>query len=264
MPRVPGEDRTTARTALPAAALELVLTAVMLFIVVTATRWLMGTVDPSAGGWWNTVPARLLALAPIAGYTITAIMLSPWGRRTGGHVNPAITLAMWRYGRTPGRAVVPYVTAQLIGSVAGTAAGRIVWGPVVAGSAVDYAAVRPAPGWSWPAVAAVEALTMFVIVAVVGAGLRRPRGGAVLPWAVGTMIATQIVAFGMRSGGVANPARQFGPALLSGVTGFLPAYLLAPLVGALAATVMIGLRAGRSTPFRDRAAQATTGGGSRE
>ena len=170
-------------------------------------------------------------------------MLSPWGRMTGGHVNPAITLAMWRYGRTPGRAVVPYLSAQLLGSVAGTAAGRLVWGPVVAGPAVGFAAVRPAPGWPWPAVAAVEALTMFVIVAVVGLGLRHPRAGAALPWAVGTLIAAQIVAFGTRTGGVANPARQFGPALLAGVTDFLPAYLLAPPLGALAATAVIKLLA---------------------
>ena len=235
----------TGRSVARAAALEFALTAIMLFIVVTATRWLMGTIDVAAGGWWNTAPARLLVLAPIAGYTITAIMLSPWGRRTGGHVNPAITLAMWRYGRTPGRAVAPYLAAQLLGSVAGTAAGRVVWGPAVAGPAVDYAAVRPAAGWSWPAVTAVEALTMFVIVAVVGLGLRRPRGGAVLPWAVGTMIACQIVAFGTRSGGVANPARQFGPALLSGATDFLAVYLLAPPLGALAATVVIELLAAR-------------------
>lgn len=228
----------TARSVLRAAALEFALTAIMLFTVVTATRWL--------AGW-------LLLLAPIAGYTITAIMLSPWGRQTGGHVNPAITLAMWRYGRTPGRAVVPYLTAQLLGSVAGTAAGRVVWGPAVAAPAVDYAAIRPAPGWSWPAVATVEALTMFVIVAVVGLGLRHPRGGAVLPWAVGTLIAAQIVAFGTRSGGVANPAREFGPALFAGTTEFLPVYLLAPPLGALAATVAIRLLVGRRS-----AAPATT------
>lgn len=222
-----------------AAALELAMTAGMLFIVVTVTRWLMGTMNSAAGGWWNTPQARLLAVAPLAGYTITAVMLSPWGRRTGGHVNPAITLAMWRFGRTPGRDVAPFVAAQVAGSVLGTAAARLVWGSVVAGPAVGYAAVRPAPGWSWAAVAAVEAATMFVIVAVAGIGISSRRLGRFTPWAVGTLIAAQIIAFGTRSGGVANPARQFGPALLSGSTDALGAYLLAPLAGALAAAVVI-------------------------
>jgi glycerol uptake facilitator protein/aquaporin Z len=56
---------------------------------------------------------------------------------------------------------------------------------------------------------------------------------------VGTLIAAQIIAFGTRSGGVANPAREFGPALLSGSVSLLPPYLLAPLAGALAATVVV-------------------------
>ena len=223
------------------------MTAIMLFVAVTATRWLMGTLNSADGGWWNTPQGRLLALAPIAGYTVTAFMLSPWGRATGGHLNPAISLAMWRYGRTPGRDVIPFVAAQLLGSVLGAAAARLVWGPVISGKATDYAAIGPAPGWSWAAVAAVEAATMFLIVVVAGIGLSSRRLGRFTPWAVGTLIAAQIVAFGTRSGGVANPARQFGPALLSGNTALLSAYLLAPLVGALAATAAVG-RATRRNP----------------
>ncbi|MFJ3802836.1 MIP/aquaporin family protein [Streptomyces sp. NPDC090088] len=238
----PAEPPAWRRT-LHRAALELALTTAMLFVVVTATRWLMGTPHPTDsdadGGWWNTLHGRLLVLAPIAGYTITAIMLSPWGRRTGGHVNPAITLAMWRYGRTPAREVLPFVAAQLLGSVLGTLAGRLVWGGVVAGPGVDYAAVRPAADWSWAAVAGVETATMFGIVVVAGIGGSSRRLDPFTPWAVGTLIAAQIIAFGTLSGGVANPVRQFGPAVLAGDTPFLAVYLLAPLLGALAATVVV-------------------------
>ncbi|CAM5263474.1 aquaporin [Streptomyces aurantiogriseus] len=56
---------------------------------------------------------------------------------------------------------------------------------------------------------------------------------------MGTLIAVRIVAFGMLSGGVANPVSQFGPALLAGDTPFLAVYLPAPMLGALAATVVI-------------------------
>lgn len=104
------------RRTLHSAVLELALTALMLFIVATTVRWLLGTIDPANGGWWNTPEGRLLAVAPLSGYTVTAVMLSPWGKVTGGHVNPAITLAMWRYGRTPGRDVAPYIAGQLFGS----------------------------------------------------------------------------------------------------------------------------------------------------
>lgn len=227
------------RRTLHSALLELALTAAMLFIVATTVRWLLGTLDPADGGWWNAPEGRLIAVAPLSGYTVTAVMLSPWGRLTGGHVNPAITLAMWRYGRTPGRDVAPFIAGQLIGSLLGIAAGRLVWGPVFASPAVDFAVIRPAPGWSWAAVAAIETATMFVIVAVAGIAVSSRRLGPFTPWAVGTMIAVQIIAFGTLSGGIANPAREFGPALLSGDLSLLPAYLLAPPLGALAATIVI-------------------------
>ncbi|MFJ9241565.1 MIP/aquaporin family protein [Streptomyces sp. NPDC101776] len=227
------------RRTLHSALLELALTALMLFVVATTVRWLLGTLDPASGGWWNTPEGRLLAVAPLSGYTVTAVMLSPWDKVTGGHINPAITLAMWRYGRPPGRDVAPFIAGQLIGSLLGIAAGRIVRGPVFASPAVDFAVIRPAPGWSWAAVAVVGTATMFVIVAVAGIGLSSRRLGPFTPWAVGTMIAAQIIAFGTLSGGIANPAREFGPAVFSGSPALLPVCLLAPPVGALAATVVI-------------------------
>ncbi|MGW3283506.1 MIP/aquaporin family protein [Streptomyces sp. NPDC001002] len=235
-----GTLHLTWRRTLHPALLELALTALMMFAVATTARWLMGTLDPAAGGWWNTPEGRLIAVAPLAGYTVTAVMLSPWGRVTGGHVNPAITIAMWRYGRTPARAVAPFIAGQLLGSLLGIAAGRLVWGREFAAPAVDYAVIRPAADWSWTAVAAIEAGTMFVIVAVAGIGISSRRLGPFIPWAVGTMIAAQIIAFGTLTGGVANPAREFGPAVFAGDLSLLPAYLLAPPVGAYAASVVIG------------------------
>lgn len=80
---------------------------------------------------------------------------------------------------------------------------------------------------------------MFVIVAVAGIGVSSRRLGPFTPWAVGTMIAAQILAFGTLSGGIANPAREFGPALFSGDLSLLPVSLLAPPLGALGATVVI-------------------------
>ena len=243
-------SRSKWRRSFHSALLELALTALMLFVVATVVRWLLGTLDPANDGWWNTPEGRLLAVAPLSGYTVTAVMLSPWGKVTGGHINPAITLAMWRYGRTPGRDVVPFIAGQLIGSLLGIAAGRLAWGPVFASPTVDFAVIRPAPGWSWPAVAAIETATMFVIVAVAGIGVSSRRLGPFTPWAVGTMIATQIIAFGTLSGGIANPAREFGPAVFAGAPSLLPAYLLAPLLGAFAATVVINRFNSKSAKYR--------------
>ncbi|WP_460062476.1 MIP/aquaporin family protein [Streptomyces sp. YKOK-I1] len=232
-------ERPAHQRTLHSALLEFALTALMMFVVVTTTRWLLGTLDTTGGGWWNTPEGRFLVVAPVSGGTVTAVMLSPWGRVTGGHVNPAVTLAMWRYGRTPGRDVAPFIAAQLLGSVLGVALAGLAWGPVIASPAVNHAVVRPASGVPWPAIAAVEAATMFVIVVVAGIGMAGTRSGPLVPWAVGTLITAQIMAFGTTTGGVANPARAFGPALLAGDLSLLPVYMLAPLVGALAATAAV-------------------------
>ena len=59
---------------------------------------------------------------------IAGLILSPPGRATGGHMNPAISLAMWRFGVFPGAGVVPYIIAQLLGSVLGVLVARAALG----------------------------------------------------------------------------------------------------------------------------------------
>jgi glycerol uptake facilitator-like aquaporin len=65
------------------------------------------------------IHAELLIVGASVGILITGLILSPLGRITGGHMNPAISLAMWRFGVFPGAGVVPYTVAQLLGSVLG-------------------------------------------------------------------------------------------------------------------------------------------------
>ena len=77
---------------------------------------------------------------------------------------------------------------------------------------------------------------MAVIVLLVGVCLAEPRLAPFVPWIVGGMIGLAIAMLGTSTGGSVNPARQFGPAALSGQTRFLWVYLLAPMVGAMLAT----------------------------
>jgi glycerol uptake facilitator-like aquaporin len=215
-------------------ALELLLTSVMLFGVTTIVRWVIGPSPIS-----RTIPqiqAELLIVGAGVGILIAGLILSPAGRITGGHMNPAISLAMWRFGVFPGVGVVPYVVAQLLGSVLGVLVARVVWGPVVAEAPVAYAVLQPGPGWSSVTLFVGEALSMGTIVLLVGVCLAVPRLAAFVPWIVGGAIGLAIAVLGTSTGGSVNPARQFGPATLSGQTNFLWVYLLAPMAGALLAT----------------------------
>jgi glycerol uptake facilitator-like aquaporin len=125
--------------------------------------------------------------------------------------------------------------AQLLGPVLGVLAARAVWGQVVAEPPVVYAALQPGPGWSTGELFAAETLSMAVIVFLVGTCLAVPRLAPFVPWVVGVLIGTAIALLGTSTGGSVNPARQFGPAAVSGQTHFLAVYLLAPMLGAVIA-----------------------------
>jgi glycerol uptake facilitator-like aquaporin len=77
---------------------------------------------------------------------------------------------------------------------------------------------------------------MAVIVLLVGICLGTPRVAPLIPYIVGGAIGLAIVLLGTSTGGSVNPARQFGPAVISGETRFLWVYLLAPMAGAMLAT----------------------------
>src|SRR5271170_7961919 len=214
-------------------AFELILTFVLLFGVVSIVRWVIGPSPIS-----RAIPgihAELWIVGAAVALLLAGLILSPPGRASGAHTNPAISLAMWRFGVFPRTGVIPYAIAQLLGSVLGVAAAHGVWGHVVAEPPVVYAALQPAPGWSILELFATEAFGMAVIVFLVGLCLAVQRLAPFVPWIVGALVGIGIAVLGTATGGSLNPARQFGPAVSSGQTQFLWVYLAAPLVGAAVA-----------------------------
>src|SRR3984957_504077 len=122
-------------------ALELLLTFLMLFGVTSIVRWVIGPSPISRA--IQQLQAKLLIVGAAVAILIPWLLQSPSGRATGCHMNPAISLAMWRFGVFPGAGVVPYIVAQLLGSILGVVVARVVWGPVVAEAPVAYAVLQP-------------------------------------------------------------------------------------------------------------------------
>jgi glycerol uptake facilitator-like aquaporin len=212
---------------------EFVLTFVLLFVVATILRFVIGPSPIS--DQLGQIRAELLIVALLVCFVVAALILTPFGRASGGHMNPAISFAMWRFGVFPLVGVMPYTIAQLLGSLLGVLAARLVWGHVLADAPIAYAVIQPAAGWSDALLFAVEATSFGVIVLVIGFCLALPR---VLPWMpliVGLLAASCVALLGLSSGGSDNPARQFGPALASGQFNHFWVYFFAPFVGALIA-----------------------------
>jgi glycerol uptake facilitator-like aquaporin len=215
------------------AADELALTTIVLFLAVTVVRWLR---DPGSALYIADLNVALVVIGALSGAILTGLILSPQGKRSGGHMNPAVTVALWAMGSFPGRRVGPYVLAQLAGSAAGAGIARLVWGSAVSLPPVAVGAIRPAPTWPPAAVFAAETAGMTVVILIVGFLMARRRPGAarLVPYAIGLSVGLVIASLGSRSGGSINPARQLGPAVLSGQTTDLWIYLIAPVLGALA------------------------------
>jgi MIP family channel proteins len=160
-----------------------------------------------------------------------AVLVSAFGAVSGGHFNPAVTFAVWITGRIePARAGL-YVAAQLVGAVIAGLALRAVfteasWGPVALGTP----AVDPAIGATGAIV--IEAiLTMLLIVAVMGTAID-PRGPKIGGLAIGLAVAADILMGGPLTGAAMNPARWFGPAVVSGTFADWYVWWIGPLVGA--------------------------------
>ncbi|WP_328617055.1 MIP/aquaporin family protein [Amycolatopsis sp. NBC_00355] len=211
------------------AAVEGVLTAVLMFVVVTVTRWLL---DPTSPVYVADLRLALAVIGGLVALVLLGLILSPPGRRSGAHLNPAVSVALWLMRAFPGRAVLPYAVAQLLGALAGTALARLAWGPVLDAAALSGGLAQPAPGLPVPAIFAIEALSFAAVTLLVGFFLVHPEYVRPMPYAVAAAVGLIIALLGPISGGAANPARQLGPALVSGNTANLWAYLTAPLLGA--------------------------------
>lgn len=218
-------------------ALECILTFVLLFGVTTIIRWVIGPSTLS-----RAIPqlhAQLVIVGGFVGLLLAGLILSRPGKISGGHINPAISLAMWRFGVFPGVSVAPYIVAQLAGSAFGVLAARAAWGPVAGEPPVVDSVLQPGHGWTAGELFAAEAVSMGVIFYLVGYFLQSPARARLVPWLVGFLIGAAIAVLGTTTGGSVNPARQFGPAVVSGQLNYLWVYLLAPMVGAAVAAALL-------------------------
>jgi glycerol uptake facilitator-like aquaporin len=165
-------------------AIELILTSILLFGVTTIVRFVVG---PSAiSRAFPKIHVELLIVGAGVAVLLTGLIKSPLGRVSGGHMNPAISFAMCRFGVFPAAGIFPYAAAQLLGSVVGVVAARSIWGRVVEQPPVLYAVIQPAPGWPAASVFLAEAVGMGAIVFAVGYFLSVRRLAPFVPWLVGS------------------------------------------------------------------------------
>jgi aquaporin Z len=173
--------------------------------------------------------------APLAIGASLMIMVYMGGHVSGGHYNPAVSLAVMIRGKLQPGEYVPYILSQIIGALLASLAVLAILGKTFA----------PAPGKTASVTGAllVEILYTFALCLVVlqSATSKGTQGNSFYGLAIGFTVVVGAFAGGSVSGGAFNPAVGIGPIVVSGLAGGgsfrdLWLYLVGPLAGgALAA-----------------------------
>jgi aquaporin Z len=177
---------------------------------------------------------RRLLMGLAMGGTAVILNYSGWGKQSGAHYNPAVTLTFLRLGRIGPRDAWAYVAAQFVGSVLGVGAAALLAGPLVADAAVRYAVTVPGPLGRGTALVA-EIVISFILMTAVLRLSSHPRYGRFTGGAAGLLVATFIVVESPLSGMSMNPARTVGSAVWAHDWTALWIYFVAPLAGMMAA-----------------------------
>jgi aquaporin Z len=179
--------------------------------------------------------ARFLLLGAIVAPCVALIAVSPLGKLSGAHINPAVTLGFWSLGRLAPRDVAGYVSAQLAGGFAGALAGRALL-PAHTTQAIGGAVTHPSV--SAGAALALEAGMTATLLALVFAFVSSERRARWTPLAIVPLLTAIIWLGSPLTGASLNPARSEGPALAFGDASDLWIYFAAPCAAALVVGVL--------------------------
>ncbi|MDA8347153.1 MAG: aquaporin [Thermaerobacter sp.] len=174
------------------------------------------------------------ANVPFVVFLVLMVLVYTIGPISGAHVNPAVTLGVFALGKIPGRDVVGYIVAQLIGAIVASLVLLAILGHVA-----SLGATVPVAGWGDWRGAALEALLTFGLVFAVSMTFHPKFPPLASGLAVGGALGLGAFWGGALTGGSMNPARTLGPALVSGQFASIWIYIVGPIVGAIVAALVV-------------------------
>lgn len=177
---------------------------------------------------------RRVLMGLAMGVTAIAIITSPWGKRSGAHLNPAVTLTFLRLGKVGLVDAAFYVAAQIAGGLAGVGFAYVVLGNALADGSVRFIATTPGGAGVHSALVAEFAMAGTLMLAVLVLS-NHPRLARWTPVAAGLLVCLFIVVGAPYSGMSINPARSLASALPSGIFDHFWIYIAGPMLGMLGA-----------------------------
>jgi aquaporin Z len=177
---------------------------------------------------------RRAVMGILMGLTAVTIIYSPWGKRSGAHMNPALTITFFRLGRVAPRDAAHYVAAQFAGAILGVLIARLLVGAPLADPAVHYVVTRPGMAGVAAAFAGELVISMVLMLTVLSMSAS-PRVARFTGLVAGALVALFITFEDPLSGMSMNPARTFGSAVVARDWTALWLYFTAPLAGMMLA-----------------------------
>lgn len=215
------------------------LKALVAELVGTFIFFFIGAGSVVTASYIHASPAISLLIIAFAHGLVLSVVITSIGHISGGHVNPAVTIALWVGQRIASTLAVLYILAQLAGGVlAGLLLKAIfssaIWQPVHLGTPTLAAGVSVQTGILIEAI-----LTFFLVFAVFGTAVdpRHPRVGG---FGIGLTVLFDVLVGGPLTGASMNPARWFGPAAAANFWNNFPVYVVGPILGAIIAALIYG------------------------
>ena len=182
-------------------------------------------------------PASIATLGVALAHGVAlAIVVSMTMNISGGHINPAVTTGLWIADKIAGRTALYYILAQLLGALVGAALIKSVFPQAVALARVgtpQLAADVTFMQGIW-----IEAiLTFFLVSAVFGTAVS-PEAPRIGGWGIGLAVFVDVLVGGNLTGAAMNPARAFGPAVVSLTLSGQAVYWIGPFLGAAVAAAL--------------------------
>ncbi len=187
---------------------------------------------------------RRLFMGATMGLTAIAIIYSPWGKQSGAHINPSVTLTFFRLGKVKFWDALFYIASQFTGAVLGVFLVAQFLGREVSDPAVRYVVTTPGSRGSWVALVA-EFIIAAILMSAVLFFSNHHRLAGYTGLVAGLLVATYITLEAPFSGMSMNPARTFGSALPPMIWDGLWIYLTAPPLGMLFAAELYLWRKGQ-------------------
>ena len=184
--------------------------------------------------WLGSAFLRRTIIGVAMGLTAIGLIYSPWGKQSGAHLNPSVTITFFRLGKLAPADALFYVLAQFAGATAGVSASSFLLNRWISHPAVNYAVT--VPGAAGTAIAfGAELLISFLLMTVILFVSNSNTLPAFTGFIAGILVATYITLESPLSGMSMNPARTLGSAALSHTWKAWWIYFTAPPIGMLAA-----------------------------